>query len=112
MPLLDVDDYPFVALHDLTINGVGAFNTGDRIYKDNAGLDEWEPGVDYAEIGTPAAEDAVSGPQRPAGSAGKAAWVDYAVALHDRGEPFGLDRDAAEAMTRDQLAAHTAGEAG
>src|SRR4051812_148547 len=101
--------FPFVALKDLSLHGVRAFAKGDGIPEDNAGFDEWELGEDYAEAGSEAAEEAVTGPQRPANSASKSAWVDYAVALADSGDPLGLDRDAADALTRDQIIEHVDG---
>lgn len=105
-------DFPFVALHDLDLHGVRAFAKGDGIAADNAGLDEWVEGEDYAAKDTEAAEEAVTGPQRPAASASKAAWVDYAVALHDDGNVFGLTADEAQARTRDEIIEHIDGQVG
>ena len=51
----------------------------------------------------PAAADAPPTPVQPARSASKADWVDYAAAL-------GADREAAEALTRDELVNHYAKE--
>lgn len=115
----DIAEFPYVALRTLSLNGVTAHTRGDYIAVNSVGVTgtdtteaEWVLGEDYAERESEAADEAITGPQRPADGASKAAWVDYAVALHDAGEPFGLDRDAADALTRDQLRAHTAGEAG
>lgn len=114
----------FVALRDLSLNGVGAFNKGDAIDAGNEGVagryvdgnlvaePQWVEGEDYAAVGTEEAEEAITGPQRPAMSASKAAWVDYAEALHADGHPLGLDRATAEARTRDEIIAHIDGQLG
>lgn len=117
--------YPYVALQDLDLNGVRAFAKGDGIPADNVGIagtfddegnqltaPEWELGVEYAETDSEAAEEAITGPQRPAASGSKAAWVDYAVALLEDGNPLGLDQAAAEALTRDEIIQHVDGQRG
>lgn len=109
----------FVALRNLELNGIRAFAKGDPVPADNYGVtgDEhndapWVFGEDYADAESEAAEEAVFGPQRPANSASKAAWVDYAEALHNDGNGLGLTREDAEAMNRDDLIAHLDGQRG
>lgn len=44
-------------------------------------------------------------PEVPAGNASHDAWVEYAVALHEAGDPAGLPRPDAGGMSRDDLRA-------
>jgi hypothetical protein len=52
-----------------------------------------------------AVDDASAGPKRPHGNAGKAAWVDYAVARRDEGVSEEDARAVAEQMTKEDLVA-------
>lgn len=117
--------FPFVALRDLDLYGVRAFAKGDGIGEDNAGIvgtvdddgnqltePAWVEGEDYAAADSEAAEEALTGPQRPAASASKAAWVAYAADLHADGNPLGLTEAEADALTRDELIAHIDGQRG
>lgn len=105
-------DYEYVALRPIAMHGITAFQTGDLVPAEHVETHALEVGVDVAERGSEAADEAQNGPTRPKNSATKAEWVDYVVALADREAPGGLTREDAENRTRDDLVAHVDAVAG
>jgi hypothetical protein len=61
-----------------------------------------DPGASIDETPPQDGDDGLA-PQRPGDSASKAAWVDYAVAKRDEGVSEAEAREAAEAMTKNDL---------
>lgn len=82
--------------HNETIGETRVTAPGSALDRKLATLDGWDPLDEQAQTTT----DEV--PEKPAKSASKADWVDYAVKVG------GLDETTADAMSRDDLAAQFA----
>lgn len=89
----------WIALQDIPIAGVNAFNRGNPVPPEHVERFGLEDDGLVAPFGSPEARQAQGLPaeaERPKASASKAEWVDFAAAI-------GMDRRAAQEFTRDEL---------
>jgi hypothetical protein len=94
-------EYAWVALQDIQINGVNAFHTGSLVPTDHVNRFGFEEDGLVAPVGSPEARQA-QGLQpeidRPARSASKAEWTEYAKAN-------GYNDETLATMGRDEISA-------